>query len=86
MRYPSRRNNKSKDTETQQSIVCCGIVKIYQPIPIVVKLKFKSISRAHKYLNAMALAHLSSLNSYHCHNYTIFFNCTKGIIFLFIGL
>lgn len=63
-----------------------GTAKIYQPIPIVIMLKFKSVSRAHEYLKSVTLALLSSLNPYHCPNYTFFFNCTKGIVFLFIGL
>lgn len=58
-----------------------GTAKIYQPIPIVIKLKFKSVSRAHEYLKSVTLALLSSLNPYHCPNYTFFFSCTKGIFF-----
>ena len=61
-----------------------GTAKIYQPIPIVIKLKFKSVSRAHEYLKSVTLALLSSLNPYHCPNYTFFFSCTKGIVFFYL--
>ena len=87
MRYPSRKKTtKAKIQRHSKVLSAVGTVKIYQPIPIVVKLKFKSVSRAHECQKAVPLARLSSLNSYHCPNYIFFFSCTKGIVFLFIGL
>lgn len=59
-----------------------GTAKIYQPIPIVIMLKFKSVSE-HMSTSVQTLALLSSLNPYHCPNYT-FSLIVQKVLFFFI--